>query len=491
VHHHAAVRRAARGRQVDQAVRGPLLLTVPAHPCLWLDEAGPPAEAEPAAPPLPPGARDRADVCIVGGGYTGLWTALRVLELEPSARVVLLEAGRCGEAASGRNGGFALSWWSKLPTLVKRVGAEEALRLARASEAAIGELEAFCARHAVDAGFRRGGWLWTATSEAQRGAWDEALRACERLGARPFEPAAAGSGAGAGVLGPAAAGTGTRAGVFEPAAATVQPALLARGLRRVAIERGVAVHERSRVMGVDRERGVVHASGGGSVRAGAVVLAANAWLAGVPELRRAIAVVSSDVVATEPAGIELREAISDSRLMVRYWRSTADGRAVLGRGGGGLAYGARGLARMHDPPPARTNGVADELPLLVPAARGVPVSHAWGGAVDRSIDGLPFFGLLPGRARVAYGAGFSGNGVAPSLVGARVLASLALGRDDEWTGCGLARGVPAGRFPPEPLRFLGGALVRRAVGRRERLESAGRRADPASRALASLAPRGR
>lgn len=430
--------------------------------CLWLDEAGAvePSRALSGAV--------TADVGIVGGGYTGLWTALRVLALEPDASVVLLEAARCGEAASGRNGGFALSWWSKLPTLVKRVGSdEEALRLARASEEAIGELAAF------DCGFERSGWRWTATSEFQRGAWDEALRECERLGVSPFERAPDGD------------------GVLERAAGCVQPALLARALRRHAVDRGVRLHEHSRVVGVDRASGVVHVAGGGSVRAGSVVLAANAWLAGVPELRRAIAVVSSDVVATEPAGISLGAAVSDSRLMVRYWRSTPDGRAVLGRGGGALAYGGRAVERMHDPPGARTDAVARELPLLVGAARGLRVTHAWGGAVDRSVDGLPFFGLLPGRARVAYGAGFSGNGVAPSVVGGRVLASLALGRDDEWSGCGLARGVPSRRFPPEPLRFAGGALVRRAVGRKERLESGGRSADPLSRALASLAPRGR
>jgi glycine/D-amino acid oxidase-like deaminating enzyme len=135
--------------------------------------------------------------------------------------------------------------------------------------------------------------------------------------------------------------------------------------------------------------------------------------------------------------------------------------------------------------------VAAELPALVPATRGARVTHAWGGAVDRSVDGLPFFGTLPGRTRVAYGAGFSGNGVAPSRVGARVLASLALRRDDEWSGSALARGVPGARFPPEPVRFLGGMLVRRAVGRKERLETDGASAGGVTRALASLAPKGR
>jgi glycine/D-amino acid oxidase-like deaminating enzyme len=284
------------------------------------------------------------------------------------------------------------------------------------------------------------------------------------------------------------------AGVRERSAATVQPALLAGGMRRVAIARGVRMHERSPMVALDRDAGVVHTPGG-SVRAGAVVLATNAWLAGVRELRRALAVVSSDVVATEPIPGALRdsgwtagECISDSRLMVRYWRTTSDGRVVLGRGGGALAYGARFDFDDHG---GRRRAVAEELPRLAPAARGARVTHGWGGAVDRSVDGLPFFGLLPGRARVAYGAGFSGNGVGPSLLGGRVLGSMALRRDDEWSGCGLARGMPPGRFPPEPVRYLGGQLVRSAVGRKERIETSGGSAGPLTRALAGLAPKGR
>ena len=444
--------------------------------CLWLAEAG--ARTEESRPLA--GAVE-ADVCVVGGGYTGLWTALRVLELEPAATVVLLEARRCGAAASGRNGGFALSWWAKLPTLVKRAGREEALRLARASADAVGELGDFCARESVEADFRHGGWVWAASSPAQLGAWQEAAESAPDA-FEPLDAAALRRRLGTDAL---------HGGVYERSAATVQPALLARGLRRVAIEQGVRVHERSPMVSLDRDAGVVFTPGG-LVRAGAIVLATNAWLAGVPELARSLAVVSSDVVATEPIPDALRasgwtggESISDGRQMVRYWRTTRDGRVVLGRGGGALAYGAR---FQFDDPGERAALVAEELPRLVPAAAGARVTHAWGGAVDRSVDGLPFFGLMPCRARVAFGAGFSGNGVAPCVVGGRVLASLALGRDDEWSGCALAGGAPAGRFPPEPARFLGGALVRRAVERKERIESNGGRAGALTRGLASLAP---
>jgi hypothetical protein len=119
----------------------------------------------------------------------------------------------------------------------------------------------------------------------------------------------------------------------------------------------------------------------------------------------------------------------------------------------------------------------------------VEITHAWGGPIDRTLDGLPFFGRLPGAARIVYGAGYSGNGVAPSLTAGKILASSALGRDDEWSGSGLNRGV-AGTFPPEPFRYLGGFAVRAAVRRKESREDEGRSVDPLTRRVAGLAPQG-
>ena len=109
----------------------------------------------------------RADVCIVGGGYSGLWTAIRLKEAEPSLDVAIVEADVCGGGASGRNGGFVLSWWSKFLTLEKVTGSEEALRLARASAGAVVGIGEFCEANGIDAGYHRRGWIWAATNEAQ------------------------------------------------------------------------------------------------------------------------------------------------------------------------------------------------------------------------------------------------------------------------------------------------------------------------------------
>ena len=453
---------------------------------LWLQEA---LAAEDGVASAQLAGPVRADVCIVGGGYTGLWTALRIADLEPGASIVLLEADICGGGPSGRNGGFALSWWPKVETFVKRMGEEEAFRLVRVSETAVDELGEFCEREGIDAHYRRGGWLWTATSPAQLGSWDGAVAAAARAGEHPFELLDAEE---------VQRRTGSPVhlgAAFEAGAATVQPALLARGLRRVAVERGVRIFERSPMTELDRERGIVRTPSG-SVEAGAVVLATGAWLAAVPELRRAVVAVSSDMVATAPmqdrleeTGWTAGESISNCRLMVHYYRTTKDGRIAFGQGGHRHAFGGRVDDGFFAHGESAERQVRQDLVRLVPYARGVEITHAWGGPIDRTVDGAPIFGRLPGAVPVVYGVGYSGNGVAPCLTAGQILAASALGRDDEWSGCGLNRGV-VGRFPPEPIRYGGGFVVRAAVKRKEKREDVGRSVDPLTRKVAGLAPQG-
>jgi glycine/D-amino acid oxidase-like deaminating enzyme len=431
----------------------------------------------------------RADVCIVGGGYTGLWTALRISELEPGASIALVEADICGGGPSGRNGGFALSWWPKVETLIKHVGEEEAFRLVRISAEAVDELGAFCEREGIDAHYRRGGWLWTATSPAQLGSWEGAAAAAERAGERPFELLSAEE---------VQRRTGSPVhlgAAYEAGAATVQPALLARGLRRVAADRGVRIFERSPMVDLDRDRGVVRTASG-SVQADAIVLATGAWLASVPELRRALVAVSSDIVATAPmperleqAGWTGGESISDCRLMVHYYRTTKDGRIAFGQGGHRHARGGRVDDGFFGRSESTARVLHADLVRLVPFAEGVEVTHTWGGPIDRTVDGAPIFGRLPGRVPIVYAGGYSGNGVAPCLTAGKILASSALRRDDEWSDCGLNRGV-AGTFPPEPVRYLGGFVVRAAVKRKEGREDFGHSVDPVTRRVAGLAPQG-
>lgn len=454
------------------------------HRSLWLREV---LGDEPALPPLRGAAR--ADVAILGGGYVGLWTAIRIKERQPDCDVVLLEQDICGGGASGRNGGFVLSWWAKIASLLKLCGQEEAIRIGRASEAAISEIESFCAQNGIDAHFRRGGELRTATTRAQRGSPEAAMRICERLGVNAFR-----------LLSPeeVAARTGSARhleGVFEASAATVQPAALARGLRRVALERGVRIYEGTRVVDFTRDRPAAVRTREGLLAADRVVIAMNAWSAGVRELSRALVVVSSDIIATFPIPDTLAEigwtggeCITDSQMMIDYYRTTRDGRIVFGKGGWGMALGDR-FGPGFDRNERRSRMVESDFHRTYPMLSRVPIEYDWSGPIDRTATGLPIFGHLGGREHIVYGVGWSGNGVGPSVLGGKILASLALGQQDEWSASPLVD-RRFGRFPPEPVRFLGAHVVREGVIRKEQAEARGETPRPLWVRLARLAPAG-
>ena len=451
----------------------------------WLTEAG--LSPEDAAPALE--GDERADICIVGGGFCGLWTAIRLKQRDPSVDIAIIEKDLCGSGASGRNGGFVLSWWAKFGSLSKFCASDEAIRLARASADAVGEIGRFCADNGIDAHYRGDGWLWAASNEAQDGSWTALLDTLERRQLYPFErwePETV------------RRRSGTErhvAGIYEPTGASVQPALLAHGLRRTALAMGVRIYERTPMSRLDRTRPPRVVTPRGTVTAEKVVIAMNAWSTMFPELRRTIAVVASDIVATRPMPEQLAASgwkdgmcISDSRTLVNYYRTTLDGRVAFGTGGGRLSFGNK-VGRHFDGASPRAREIEGFFRHIYPGFRDVPIATHWTGPIDRSLSGLPFFGRLDGRDDLLYGLGFSGNGVGPTSVGGRILASLALGTKDEWSECGLVReGV--GLFPREPIRYVGGRIVIAANKRKERLEDQGRTPGALTVKLAGLAPAG-
>ncbi|MGW3606774.1 NAD(P)/FAD-dependent oxidoreductase [Micromonospora sp. NPDC005161] len=453
----------------------------------WLDQAQRQEVNEPPAPALD--GNEKGDVCIVGGGYTGLWTALQIKEADPSADVVLIEANECGSGASGRNGGFVLSWWAKLATLVKLFGPEQGPRLAQASADSVYAIGEFCQKNGIDAHYRRDGWLWAATNEAQLGAWTGAVEAAAAHGYQPFEAwtpeevaARAGSAQHVG-------------GVFEASAATVQPALLARGLRRVAIELGVRIYERTPMVSLSQPRSMVVHTPRGSVTAEKVVLATNAWMARHREIAKALVIVSSDMVVTKPIPELLNRigrtdglAISDSRMLVNYYQATRDHRLAFGHGGGSFGFGRRVGSKFEGPSPRRA-AVVQAMTSLYPTTTSAMVDASWTGPIDRSISSLPFFGRLGGNPRVLYGVGYSGNGVGPTHLGGQILASMALERDDEWRHSRLTQG-PVGHYPPEPAKVIGGVTLRAVLKRKEDAEDRGKVPGPLTRSLSLLAPPG-
>ena len=445
----------------------------------WLDEA-PPVEPE----PLLEGDAD-AEIAIVGGGYTGLWTALTVRELEPSARVVVLEGELCGEGPSGRNGGFLHGYWSPLARLRRVFGDGDALAIAEAGSAVIPGVRAFAERHGADVWLREAPLLEVSAAPAQDESVDRAVATARELGveeeAVPLTAAE---------LAERCASPRFRRGVLFREGATVQPARLARALRAAALASGVTIHERSPVRKVDRGRPNVLQAPNGRVRADEVVVAVNAAAAGWRPLARRLTVFGSYVVLTEPVPELLErinwtggESIADGRMFLHYFRTTNDGRVLMGSGSGPIGFGGRIDERFTSDAPSVARAEAG-LRFLLPELAAARVERAWGGPIDVSADHFPFFGTVPG-SRVHYGAGYSGNGVGPSWLGGKILARLALGIEDELTGLPLVnRRVRP--LPPEPVKRLGGGLVRGAALRVEEAEQASRRPAWPLRAVAAL-----
>lgn len=429
-----------------------------------------------------------ADVCIVGGGYMGLWTAIRLKEARPELDVVILERDICGGGVSGRNSGMLLSAWTKIAALTSLSNAAQAQEVIEASTRVISEIESFCDAERIDAWFDRVGWIWGATCAAQDGAWKNALA----LNGPSHPPARE---VGREEIRAMTGSAAMLAGVHDATAATIHPGFLVRGLRSAAMRRGVRIHERTAMTGFTRNGEPVVRTSHGAVRCGYLVLAINAWSAGVGELAPAIFNISSDDAASKPMPQALEDAgyrrgplMIDSRVFVTGWRPTRDGRLVVGVTGGFIGFGGRVDSRFDAPSP-RVEAMRAALRAGHPALADFALERAWNGAIDRTATGLPLFGRLPQNPRILYGYGFSGNGIGMTALGGRIISSLILGQDDPLHRTPLLRPVIRG-FPPEPFRFVGAHVVRGAVRRLDRAEHDGRRGDRLTRYLAGLAPSG-
>jgi len=420
----------------------------------WLREA---LAAEPvvACPALEKDVN--ADVVIVGGGFTGLWTAYFLSETRPNLGIVVLEQDICGGGPSGRNGGFASGWWDELDSLIALYGAEPAARACRAISRSIDSIGEFCAAKNVEAWYRKAGYLYAATAKPHLAVRDQMVRLAQEVGAqdelRPL--------------------TGDEA--------------RAKCDSRVLLERGVTIYEGTRVRRLIPRQPAAVITPRGIVRAPHAVIAINAWAMEWPELRRRLVAWSSYIVLTAPAPDRLEaihwtagELVSDLRTSVRYFRTTPDGRIAFG-GGGGRAGTSTGDVFTRD---ARAVVQAAEgFRRLFPSFAGVPIVDAWGGPIDVSATHLPVFGSL--QPNVHYALGYTGNGVAPSHLAGRVLAHLVTGADSDEVRLPMVNARPR-EFPPQPWRALGAAVIRRAIIAKDTAEEQGRTPKPLATAIARL-----
>jgi glycine/D-amino acid oxidase-like deaminating enzyme len=444
----------------------------------WLEEAQ--AHRPEAVAPALADTLD-VDVAIVGGGYTGLWTALALAARDPALQVALLEAREIGDGPSGRNGGFVHGYWSSLPTLRRVLGDAGALQLAHASSQIVPRVREFLAQRDEDAWFREGGLLEVAATEAEEEAIDASVRAARELGVD--EEAIA---LDAGEVRKRIASPRFRRGVHFRDGGIVQPARLVLALKRAARDAGVQIFERTPVTAVSPGSLETPA---GTVRAAEVVLALNAWGTSWPLNRRQTNFASA-VVLTEPVPDRLKEigwtdneAVIDGRMFLHYFRTTPDGRVLMGSASGRLEPGGRVGAGALDDVPAQ--GRAHEgLRMLLPDLADARIDASWSGPIDVSADKLPRFGTVP-ATRIHFGAGYSGNGVGPSWLGGQILASLVLGSRDEWSSLPLVERRTR-RLPPEPFRYAGGKIVRWGTLAVENALAEGRRPGRAARAAAAI-----
>ena len=437
------------------------------HPSYWFKQA---LEIEQPETAKPLQQNIQADVAIVGGGYTGLWTAIMIKQQSPEKQVVVIEKGLCGSGASGANGGCMLTWSTKFPTLKRLFGEEHAAWLVKESEQAVLEIDDFCQLHQIDAQLSLKGVYYTATNHAQTGGMQPVVDELKRLEVNSWRRCQAEE------LRANAGSPRNIEGFHSPVAASVQPALLARGLRRVAMELGVEIYENTPMTRLDYGKPATVCTPTGNIQAQQVVLALNAWMVEqFKQFKSSIVVVSSDMVITKPLGDALTQSgwqagssVLDSRIFVHYYRDTPDGRLMLGKGGNQFSFNNQ-VNAMFNKPTHYQDLLRKSFDKLFPRLKGAEFAYSWTGGSDRSATGFPFFGELDNQSNIFYGFGYSGNGVAQTRMGGKILSSLVLGIDNEWTKSGLAKG-PLGHFPPEPFRWTGAMMVRNAVRRKEEAE---------------------
>ncbi|MFF5769845.1 NAD(P)/FAD-dependent oxidoreductase [Streptomyces californicus] len=434
----------------------------------WLDDP----ERPDALPALT--GDEHTDLLVVGGGYSGLWTALIAKERDPDRDVVLIEGHEVGWAATGRNGGFcAASLTHGLANGVER-WPDEIAKLEELGERNLDAIEAAVARYGIDCEFERTGEIDVATEPHQLQELREWHEEIVKLGitgvdfldrdalrAEVDSPTFLG-------------GLWDRRGV-----AMLHPAKLAWGLKRACRELGVRIYEHTRGLELARSgEGMAVRTPYGRVFARRVALGTNIFPSLVKRVRPYTVPVYDYALMTEPLtpaqlesiGWKGRQGLGDSANQFHYFRLSADNRILWGGYDAIYPYGGKLNADL-DQRPETFLKLAEQFFTCFPQLSGVRFSHAWGGAIDTCSRFTAFFGTAH-QGRVAYAAGYTGLGVGSTRFGADVMLDLLSGEETERTRLEMVRSKPM-PFPPEPFAWAGIEITRRSLAHAD--DNGGRR----------------
>lgn len=422
----------------------------------------------PLSPNPPLEGDEKADVAIIGGGYTGLSTAIQLKRSEPTIQVAVLEADYIPYGASGRNGGFSMTLFGLELELTKTMfGRQRTIEAHRYMQRAVEHVRAFVDEFQVASDYEHSGFLRVATTPGQLKKIEAAVSAYEELGIEGVEfwPEEQVRQA---VDSPVVLGA-----LAERESGLLQPARHALELKRIALELGVRIFEHSPVRQIERGKRFRLRTSDGEVDAERVVFATNAWSHHFPQLRRKQIPAFTHMVVTEPLsdqqraslGWEGRQGLEDARNLIHYFRLTPDNRFAIGGSDVSIAYGSK---MGYDASETVFRRLRGSTLRLFPQLKGVRFADQWGGPVSVTLDMVPAIGFV-GDRRAVYSLGCLGHGVSLTQLNGRTIADLLLERQTDLTDTWFV-GKRTFPWPPEPFRLGLSHLVRGVLKAQDKLQ---------------------
>ena len=394
-----------------------------------------------------------SDVCIIGGGFTGLSTAFHLKQLDPALKVILLESDVIGYGASGRNGGFAMTLFGLTLSITSVLfGKEKAAQAHHYMEQAVDFVDEIVKKHNMACDYERNGFLRVATTESFVKRIRHEIDKANELGLE-----------GISWLDKDELAEQVRSPLYlgawwEPRCAIINPAKMAWEWKRIAEASGVAIHEGTPVESVMRDGAItVKTSNGPEVTCEKVVFATNAWSHFFPEIKSRQVPAFTYIVLTEPLsdeefnqiGWQNRQGIEDPRNLVHYYRLTADNRLLMGGSDVGLVFGMNMDRDRND---RIFQDLEEDIGEIFPVLKEKQITHRWGGPVSVTLDMAPAIGFIGKDERAVYSLGCIGHGVSMTQYNGWTLAEMLLERESERTDVFFAGRKPI-PWPPEPLRF--------------------------------------